>query len=43
MSVFGSKKHYISLFFAQKITVWPSMGRISVEILMATTRSRQFF
>ena len=29
--------------FRPKTTVWPSLGRISVEILMATTRSRQFF
>ena len=40
---FWLKNHYISLFFAPKTTVWPSLGRISVEILMATTCSRQIF
>ena len=39
---FYLKNHYISLFFAKKTTVWPSLGRISVELMMATTRSRQF-
>ena len=40
---FWLKNHYISLFFRPKTTVWPSLGRISVDILMATTRSRQKF
>ena len=41
-SVFESKNTIFTVF-RPKITVWPSLGRISVEILMATTRSRQFF
>ena len=41
--VFSTQKTLSSTAFRPKITVWPSLGRISVEILMATTRSRQFF
>ena len=39
MSVFDSK----ITIFRPKTIVWPSLGRISVEILMATTRSCQMF
>ena len=42
MSVFGSK---ITIFhcFSPKNHCLAQFGRISVEILMATTRSRQIF
>ena len=39
---FAQKSLYFTVF-RPKTTVWPSLGRISVKILMATTRSRQIF
>ena len=39
--VFLAQKSLYFTVFRPKTTVWPSFGRISVEILMATTRSRQ--
>ena len=41
--VFSTQKTLYFTVFRPKIIVWPSLGRISVEILMATTRSLQFF
>ena len=41
--VFLTQKSLFFTVFRPKTTIWPSLGRISVEILMATTRSRQFF
>ena len=38
----AQKSLYFTVFRPQT-TVWPSLGRISVEILMVTTRSRQIF
>ena len=38
--VFLTQKSPYFTVFRPKSTVWSSLGRISVEILMATTRSR---
>ena len=38
-----TQKSLYFVVFRPKTTVWPSLGRISVEILMATPRSRQIF
>ena len=41
--MFLTQKSLYFVVFHPKTTVWPSLGRISVEILMATPRSRQIF
>ena len=41
--VFLTQKSLYFIVFRPKTTGWPSLGRISVEILMATPRSRQIF
>ena len=41
--MFLAQKSLYFIVFRPKTTVWPSLGRISVEILMATPRSRQIF